>query len=145
MNSKHRDYNIDTVRSIIGLSHTFTAMAKEVDCHLFHLLAVLNKQRPLTDNLAEKIAKVAGCEVEDFCKEFDNDFHKEATETLRTVFRKGANGELNVTKGQRLSLEIYRAMYPSAQQLDVKVDISEAETQDEDLLDEGDIPEAYEK
>jgi len=89
------------------------------------------------------LAKLYRVNVEDFYDEFDVDFRDIATKSVKELFLR--NIELENPKYQVIALDIYKHLYPEPTKVEMDLNITEAEEQDQSLLEPGDVPKPYEE
>lgn len=142
--AKKRDkslFNGETLKSlriIAGLSQTGLAREIGVD-----RMAVYYWEHPdhitvPSDVNLSKLSKRLNCKINDLFGEFDFEFRGGATDTIQAMFYRFA--ESKKPSESRLAVSIYLGLFPTPLQHDVNLDISKAEEQVNELLDEGDVP-----
>lgn len=94
-------------------------------------------------NKAKEIAAILGCKVDDLYGdvEFNYDFAERSLEKLETMFEYSADHDK--LSERRFALEIRRYLIPAPQAIEMSLEVTEAQKADADLLEEGNVPDAY--
>ena len=120
-------------------SKTTTALAQEIDVSINHLSGVLNRQRPLSEDIGKKIAGVLGVSWDVIQK--PESVHQTDLINLSLVGFLHEPGALNWTKAIRLADRMGILKQGTVDSSEP----TEAEVEDADLLALGDVPAAVAK
>lgn len=98
-------------------------------------------QNPSEKNLI-KICDVLNCTIEELSLEINMEFREQATDSLYALYNRSVDSE--DVSANRVAVGIFSHLYPEPAKMDIKVEMTEAEEQDDDLLPEDESPESYE-
>ena len=134
------DFNLSLIRYLMRVqSKTTTALAQEIDVSINHLSGVLNRQRPLSEDIGKKIAGVLGVSWDVIQK--PESVHQTDLINLSLVGFLHELGALNWTKAIRLADRMGILKQGTVDSSEP----TEAEVEDADLLALGDVPAAVAK
>ena len=142
---KKRDkstFNRQTLKNLrVVAGYSQTGLARELGVNRITVVYWEDPDRTVvpSDVNLSKLAKTLNCKIDDFFGEFDVEFRASATDTIQAMFHRFA--ESRKPSEARLALNIYLGLFPAPLQHDVNLEVSDAEKQVNDLLDEGDVPE----
>ena len=131
------DFNLCLIRYLMRQqSKDTTALAQEIDVSLNHLSGVLNRSRTLSENIGKRIAVSLGVSW-DVVKKPEAAYMRELMSTWLVEFLQTPSGALDWKNAIRLADKMG---YLSGTVVDTG-EPSEAQQDDEDLLELGDVPE----
>ena len=131
-------FNLSLIRYLMReQSKTTTALAVEIDVSLQHLSGVLNGQRTLSEDIGKRLADALGAPWE-VVKKPESQYMRELMSLWLVDFLQSPGGALDWKNAVRLADKMG---YLSGGVVDAG-EPSDAQTDDEDLLELGDAPEA---
>lgn len=138
--SQFNKATLKNLRIVGGFSQT--GLAKKIGVNRMSVFRWehLDFEHVPSDANLSKLAKVLKCNIDDLFGEYDLDFRESSTETIQAIFYRLA--ESQKPSDLRIPINIYFGLFPAPYQHDVNVSVSEAEEKDNNLLDEGDVPES---
>ena len=134
------DFNLSLIRLLMRSQELTTlALSEKVEVNVAHLSRVLNRHSPLSEQLGKKIAEALGVSW-DVIKKPESQHYRDLIHlALADFFSKP--DRLDWRNAVKLSEKMGILYFDD---LIADSEPSEAEQDDADLLDEGDVPDAYE-
>ena len=132
------DFNLSFIRyTMREQSKTTLDLSTEIDVSLNHLSGVLNGQRTLSEDIGKRLADALGL-TWDVVKKPEAKYMRDLMSTWLVGFLQEPGGALDWKNAIRLADKMG---YLSGGQVD-SGEPSDAQVEDDDLLSEGDVPEA---